>query len=1391
MGESVQNAMGRSWDELDQDVVNAAERMDVDDPEPRQLPTGTLTIARALRQQALDYSYVHERVKAMTRLNKLAFEPQTGVMDLVWRIRLLLDINNGIQVNANHGRLAISDNEIRRQLEVKLPMDLWSAVMERDALMGRPTDLNGIATLVKAKLEILAHNKQAGLGPRVAAVQKVDALSEKLEKMTAMMELLAKSSQQRTRGSAGRGSGPRRDRGGPRDGCYECGGNHYKADCNATQDEIRAFKAKLARSSVSSNYSRLVFSNGRVNKQELAWLVDGGSQITCIRSDHPAADHIQWSASSMRGRAADGQVMLADGEARLTLSFGPELTATTTVYRLQGLDVDAIVGNDVLLAGRGYRIELHESTGHGILHLGGGRRMPVWTPEDSACTTETVLHSLSLYRLGANKNQKTRNPHVRIYRTPVLATLEETDFPGVHKVKVGEAAVAIGEELTQEQQERVRALVRRYREAFANSDDEVGIAQGYHFNIDLLDRNPVTSGKHRKIPHHLREEVTTALLALERQGVIRRSNSPYNSGLVVVRKANGDLRICVDYVELNDKSANDGFELPTVEDQLNILQGSKYFTHLDLARGYHQLLVAPDSRAKTAFSASGIQFEYVVMPFGPKNGPAAFCRLVQKIVKDKLPGEPIAVYIDEFIIGGKGSFDEHLNLVGRVLQALQDHLITIKATKAHVGMREIKCLGFIVSEDGIRPDPEKLEAIRDYPEPGTGLQLKGFLGLINFYGQFVKNLQIMLRPLNRALSGDDGEPYRREHKNRKIEWTPEMRTAFKDTKEAFTAGLEMALPDLSKLFTVTTDASEAGIAGILSQKQADGTHKPIAFFSKALSTVMDVDGPNVKTRELELYAFLHATRKWRSYLYGREFEWFTDHKPLLWDEKDPPKKVLNWLAELKELNFKSHYVKGEENVAADALSRRGDFAPPSRRLAALARDLRVFVPKDGVKQVLRRHHDEAGHRGGRAVMDEICDLYYWPGMRRDVMEWCSSCETCQRVNPKATGEVSTELTTQPSKPFKVVTLDLVKVGNHLVLVIECQFTRYVETAVVASKNAEIVYRQIEKTLFNRHGTPTMIRSDNGTEFNGLAAASQQMGFEWRRSSKNNPQSNGMVERANQSVIREINRLQAEHEMDLERALERGTFLYNIKTHSATGYKPFELLYGRDPEEMREVLDQKPFGRINAKSETARFVAARAETDRKTFADAVAHDQKAKQDRRVELPTERFKVGDRVMAKVASRLKTEPRWRGPLEVLQVLEGGVYRLKDTVKFRAVSEVMHHRLLTAFHARPERLQHPVAVAGPGQEKNEAPADEPHDTGSKSDITEKEIDQPAQPDAEPAASRRSPRTNKGRFIDRIYATVAAVRRVKEKIDYWGRSSRPENQAALSLLLDPWGGGV
>ena len=189
------------------------------------------------------------------------------------------------------------------------------------------------------------------------------------------------------------------------------------------------------------------------------------------------------------------------------------------------------------------------------------------------------------------------------------------------------------------------------------------------------------------------------------------------------------------------------------------------------------------------------------------------------------------------------------------------------------------------------------------------------MGLLNFYGSLVPKLQSILQPLNRSLTGEQAK---------KIDWCGPRIKAFEKAKAVFTKQIPTHLPDFRIPFIVTTDASEKGLGACLSEKGADGRDRPIAFFSKSIVSTHHEDGDAamLKTRELELYAFLLASRKWRHYLYGRKFEWRTDHKPLLWDEKNPTKKVANWLSELKELNFTSTYVKGEENIVADALSRQ-------------------------------------------------------------------------------------------------------------------------------------------------------------------------------------------------------------------------------------------------------------------------------------------------------------------------------------------------------------------------------------------------------------------------------------------------------------------------------------
>ena len=208
------------------------------------------------------------------------------------------------------------------------------------------------------------------------------------------------------------------------------------------------------------------------------------------------------------------------------------------------------------------------------------------------------------------------------------------------------------------------------------------------------------------------------------------------------------------------------------------------------------------------------------MPFGPKNGPAAFARLVYTTVKSKLSNVPMCLFFDDFLIGSK-TWQEHLGHVEGVLKRLREQGITIESSKAKMGMPEVNCLGFIVGEGGLRSDPEKVRAVRKFPRPKTKKQIKAYLGLMNFYGTFAERLQVVLRPLNRALSGDAGEAYAKSQENAAVVWTPEMDEAFEKSKQLFSDEIELALPNLDEPLNVTTDASENGIGEVLSQKQAD------------------------------------------------------------------------------------------------------------------------------------------------------------------------------------------------------------------------------------------------------------------------------------------------------------------------------------------------------------------------------------------------------------------------------------------------------------------------------------------------------------------------------------------------------------------------------------------
>ena len=348
------------------------------------------------------------------------------------------------------------------------------------------------------------------------------------------------------------------------------------------------------------------------------------------------------------------------------------------------------------------------------------------------------------------------------------------------------------------------------------------------------------------------------------------------------------------------------FPLPSVRECLDSLHGSKLFTTLDLYSGYWQIPIAKEHRNKSAFSTESGHWQFCVMPFGVKNAPAVFARLMADIMQG-LQWNGIAVYLDDIIIGGK-NFQEHYDMLRDVFQRLREAGLTIKSSKVSLCRNKLRFLGHQISEKGIEPDPTKVNVIRHWPRPENTKELRAFLGLCNYYSEFIPNLQHRARVLNQ-LTGKS-----------KFIWSLEREAAFNDLKLALTSDdVLLQFPNMLAPFEVSTDASDTGIGCILSQRDDSGRDQPVLFASKALTN----NELNWHTRDKEAYAFIFALRKFRPYLLGHRFIWHTDHKGLQWlrNTRDPRGRYARWLEESEEFDFVVQYTAGVTNPHADALSR--------------------------------------------------------------------------------------------------------------------------------------------------------------------------------------------------------------------------------------------------------------------------------------------------------------------------------------------------------------------------------------------------------------------------------------------------------------------------------------
>ncbi|XP_064479849.1 uncharacterized protein LOC135393304 [Ornithodoros turicata] len=410
----------------------------------------------------------------------------------------------------------------------------------------------------------------------------------------------------------------------------------------------------------------------------------------------------------------------------------------------------------------------------------------------------------------------------------------------------------------------------------------------------------------RNLPVAWQREIQETVEKMEAAGIIRRSTSAWCSPLQPVRKADGSVRICVDYRELNKRELGNAAPLRDMREILRSFAGSTVYTTLDLRHGYWQVPMSEESIPYTAFQGPNGLYEFTRMPFGLKCAPGVFQGIMERILTG-LVGRTCWVYLDDIIIFASGREELEQRLT-EVLERLEQSGLTCNLEKCQFFRDELKFLGRVISAKGVEIDPAKCAAIQEYPRPRNTRELRRFLGMVNWNHQHLEHASSIAEPLARATS-----------RKKKWEWSEGMEDAFTKLKEEMARAPALRLPDFSKPFILATGASAVGVGAVLLQTDDTGFEHPLEFMSATLTEAQQ----RYTVMERECLAVVSAVGKFRQYLLGRQFTVRTDCSALVWlqDNKCKSARLARWALTLQEYDYTMEKIRGSDNCCADALSR--------------------------------------------------------------------------------------------------------------------------------------------------------------------------------------------------------------------------------------------------------------------------------------------------------------------------------------------------------------------------------------------------------------------------------------------------------------------------------------
>ena len=472
---------------------------------------------------------------------------------------------------------------------------------------------------------------------------------------------------------------------------------------------------------------------------------------------------------------------------------------------------------------------------------------------------------------------------------------------GTYKQKEDVSDVKLGTELGDSQSRQLQALMENYADVFS---DVPGRTSKIEHRINLIDEEPVRL-KPYPLLYALRQELKEEIKEMLDMGVIRKSSSPYASPVVIVKKKDGSNRICVDYRKLNKVTISDPEPMRTSEDLFQQLGKSKFFSKIDLSKGYWQIPVAEEDIFKTAFVTPDGTYEFLRMPFGMKNSGATLVRGMREVLSGM---SGVESYIDDLIVFSS-DWETHLRTLEELLKRLSEANLTARPSKCIFGASTVEFLGHDVGYDCITPNDDNLEKIARAKRPVTKKEVRSFCGLLGYYRDYIPSFAIIAAPLTDLTK--KGQP-------NFVKWGEAQEKAFNTLREALLKRPILRLPDHSLNFTLRTDASNSGIGAVLMQEHEGKLH-PVAYASEKLTNAET----RYSTLEKECLAIIWGVGKFRLFLAGKTFVLQTDHKPLtfLSTARYKNDRILRWSLSLQGYDFVVKDIAGKENVMADYLSR--------------------------------------------------------------------------------------------------------------------------------------------------------------------------------------------------------------------------------------------------------------------------------------------------------------------------------------------------------------------------------------------------------------------------------------------------------------------------------------